>query len=332
MAKKIKREFVRLIIDARKTARLKRPRLLQLLLESRKGNSRMAHETQHIASCMQGVIAAQCAAMGLSEERMQQFFDPAREPDPMPCPHCGRPLHYHLLVPENPSWGWCPIPEPCQDPQCAEKAEAERAKEQRRSQAAKLLRDIREAGIPRLYERCTSATFETPSASLHRALKAVRTWTLDIGEALQTGRGLYICGPVGAGKTHLAVIAARGALCQSHYVRFLTSTDLVCRLRSASGYDPLSEYRNCSLLVLDGVGAEIDQRWVLTRIYDLIAARHASRRPTVYTSRCDRSDLQHYLTPAGADMAKAFVSLIGETSQVVEVLAADYLAQKGARP
>lgn len=282
---------------------------------------------------MRDVIARQCEAMGMSEERIAQFFDPDHEPDPELCPYCGRPLGHHLLVPDDPKWGWSPIPEPCPDPECMAKAAAERDRESRRVQAVRLRQSIREAGIPRLYERCTTATFETRNDSLKNALHAVRRFVMDVETALKTGRGLYICGPVRAGKTHLAVIAARGVLCKDHYVRFASVPDLERRIRAAASCeDPLGEYRNCSLLVLDDFNAQVDQRWVLQRFCDLISARCANGRPTVYTSRCTIADLEKFLSRVDAATAQALTSLIAETTQTVKAIAPSYRAKKGGRP
>ena len=282
----------------------------------------MARKTQHIGACMHDVIASQCAAMGLGKERIAQFFDPDREPDPEPCPYCGRPLHHKPLVADDPSWGWRPLPEPCENPECVAKAEVERARKENRARIAKLHRDMRDAGIPKLYEHSTSGTFEPRNEFLRSALDAVKTWTLRFDDALESGRGLYICGPPCSGKTHLAVIAARGALCGDHYVRFVTAADLEARIRSAGGYDPLNEYRNCALLVLDGIGMQSDQRWILTRICGLIEERRACKRPTVYTSRCSYTILRRNLKLADAETADAVSRLIAETSQVVKVIGA----------
>lgn len=281
----------------------------------------MAREAKHIRSCLRGVISRQCEAMGASKEKTAQILDPNREPDPVPCPYCGRSLHYRLLVPEEPSWGWCPIPEPCPNPECIAKAEAEHVREQRRRQFAKLFRDMREAGIPRAYQHATTGTFETCNTVLRKALDTVKDWVLDFDSSLETGHGLYICGPERCGKTHLAVIAARGALSQNRYVRFVSAADLVNRLRAGNSHDQLTEYRNCTLLVLDDLGAQGDQRWILTRLYELISARCAEGRPTVYTTRDTFSGLEMNLAQSGAsEIATATVSLIAEMSQVVRVV------------
>ena len=58
------------------------------------------------SSFMDDYIPRHCAAHGLDPGA---FMDPASEPEPAVCPHCGNLLHYPRIELPNGTWRWRPI-------------------------------------------------------------------------------------------------------------------------------------------------------------------------------------------------------------------------------
>jgi DNA replication protein DnaC len=109
-------------------------------------------------------------------------------------------------------------------------------------------------------------------------------------------RWLFLYGPVGTGKTHLAVAIARYAMQWNKMsVYFEEVPDLLDLLRSTfdptsgSGYDDRFEsIRNAQLLVLDDLGTENATPWAKEKLYQIINHRYIEQLPTVITSNVDQ--------------------------------------------
>ncbi len=99
---------------------------------------------------------------------------------------------------------------------------------------------------------------------------------------------LVLVGPSGCGKTHLAAAIGNERLAHGHPVFFITTPDLLDRLRSA--FNPNSEMpydeffdqiRNAPLLVLDDLSAQTSTPWAKEKLDQLLNHRFNSDLPTV---------------------------------------------------
>ena len=116
----------------------------------------------------------------------------------------------------------------------------------------------------------------------HRAYQAARAF------ATEPSGWLVLAGPSGCGKTHLAAAIANERLGQGKPAFFITTPDLLERLRAA--FNPNSEIaydeffdrvRNAPLLVLDDLGAQTSTHWAKEKLDQLLTHRFNNELPTV---------------------------------------------------
>lgn len=102
---------------------------------------------------------------------------------------------------------------------------------------------------------------------------------------------LVLTGPIGCGKTHLAVAIAKERIEDGQLVFFSFVPDLLDHLRSS--FSPTSdishdelfeEVKETPLLILDDLGAQRSSPWAEEKLYQIIVHRHNGRLPTVITT------------------------------------------------
>lgn len=115
-------------------------------------------------------------------------------------------------------------------------------------------------------------------------------YSLHLSEHIRNGKGLILMGPVGTGKTSLAISILRAAINQGHNGYLISMTSLFDTLLTLSK-GPSEHYlkfenriRNSPLLVLDDFGAEYSSEWVQQKVASIIADREGRGRATVITS------------------------------------------------
>ena len=109
---------------------------------------------------------------------------------------------------------------------------------------------------------------------------------------------LFIQGPYGCGKTHLAAAIANFAVGLGVPTLFLTIPDLLDSLRFA-WEDPeatfeqrFEEIRRAPLLVLDDFGTQNATAWAQEKLFQILNHRYINRLPTVVTTNLDLLDIE----------------------------------------
>jgi DNA replication protein DnaC len=152
---------------------------------------------------------------------------------------------------------------------------------------------MRAAEIPQRYLNCRIENFDLkrPGTSPSHAKASVAARKF-VEEWKIRDRGLLFVGPVGVGKTHLAVAILK-TLIEDCGVKglFCDFSDLLERIQATfsrantdNADDVLAPYRDAELLVLDELGARRPTDWVRDVLYGLINTRYNRQRLTIVTS------------------------------------------------
>lgn len=219
------------------------------------------------------------------------------------CGYCGSPLE-HLFLPYGGrviEFGW-------RDCDCQrarqERARAKLQAAKRETEAKARLHTARSnrAGIPPRYHEATH-----PLAS-------------QLASQLEGGRGLYLYGPNGTGKTTLAAAICRLKLDARPLM--VGSINLLLDLQATYGQaraeaEVLAKYSNAPILVLDDIGKEQATEWAASRLYAIIDARYGRLLPTVATSNFTLPDLAARFKDQAT--GQAIVSRLTETCRQLEL-------------
>lgn len=214
-----------------------------------------------------------------------------------PCPYCGRPLRERRVVVKGTPM-FCGFEAcGCDGERAALRAEEEHeaAREEERLRRARV-----KAGVPPRY-----ADAGHPMAAEYAAKVA-------------SGRGMYLVGPVGTGKTHLASAVCRELQAMGKGFRMLSGVQLLELYRAC--FDGLDTERGVTqslcgvpVLVIDDLGKESPTDWAVERLFRVVDGRYNAERPVIVTTQFERPALIRRLSRGGdSENAVALVSRLCE--------------------
>jgi len=242
---------------------------------------------------------------GSSANRGSSPAGPALRLDDQVCPHCGQELQaeYFEFPPalkhkygKPGEWYY----HPC-TPECEKKNERREWELMRRDARVATLRE--RSGLSKRMKGYTLGNFRpTVSNAAGRARVKVDGYLEDWEENREAGKGLYFCGGVGTGKTHLAVAVMNELIRRKRIPSlFVTVPELLDNLRETYNKPGrnLDEWmdvvQNAEFLVLDDLGSERTTEWVRERIFVIVNHRYREALPTVFTSNIGPKDLAEQL-------------------------------------
>ena len=157
-------------------------------------------------------------------------------------------------------------------------------------------------------------------------------WQTCVSAAMEE-KGLYLCGPMGTGKTYLAACAANyyamhdRKVCFVHYPSF---TRRITSMVKTGEYDREVERMGyCDLLVLDDIGAEQVSEWNRDSILlPVLSRRYDNHLTTWFTSNEDMNTLkEHFMMTRGGNMermkAERLIERIENMSEMKTLLGED---------
>jgi len=132
------------------------------------------------------------------------------------------------------------------------------------------------------------------------AVSEVRAFIDDLDRRLAEGRGLWIFGDTGTGKTTLAMLISKAALESGKSVAIYSLPKLLARIRKTYDSEPggdsylslFDKLTSVDLLHIDDLGAEKRSDWVLEQLYSLINERYETERSVVITTNLEHTDLE----------------------------------------
>jgi DNA replication protein DnaC len=128
-----------------------------------------------------------------------------------------------------------------------------------------------------------------------------------------TGKGLYVYGPIGSGKTlyvaHLLeqIIRERYLITKNAYnildlYTFINAPSMLQRIKESymdkngtTEQELISSYSNVDILVVDDIGAQKISEWVLETFYLILNYRYEYLKTTIYTSNFSLQQLAEKL-------------------------------------
>jgi len=171
-----------------------------------------------------------------------------------------------------------------------------------------------------------------PIADMDPALiREVRSYVKGIDAQLDAGKGLWLFGDVGTGKTSLAMLVSKAALDAGRSVaiyslpRLLSDIKETYEDRSESSYMQLFErVVGVDLLHIDDLGAEKRTDWVLEQLYSIINERWQEQRSIIVTTNLfDVDELREQIGPRT-------VSRLHEMCDLIPIMGRDRRMQQHA--
>ncbi|MCW5643090.1 MAG: ATP-binding protein [Rhodoferax sp.] len=182
----------------------------------------------------------------------------------------------------------------------------------KQAQQEQIDRRMANSGLRGRFLECTFGNFEARTADQQQALVAVQQYFES-----PTGT-LWLVGPVGTGKTHLAAAGVRHC-CEVTGVQaiMISVRQLIRELRSswekgaAHTESQLIEYfGTLPVLVLDEVGVGFGSEAELTQLFDVLDFRYTERRATVLLSNLAPSGIKAALGERSYDRMREGAQLL----------------------
>ncbi len=136
-----------------------------------------------------------------------------------------------------------------------------------------------------------------------RAVTDVSAYIDEMDERLAAGRGLWLFGDTGTGKTTLAMLVSKAALQAGHSVAIYSLPKLLARIRRTYDSEPggdsylslFERLTSVDLLHIDDLGAEKRTDWVLEQLYALVNERYEAQKSILVTTNLPHEELEEQI-------------------------------------
>jgi DNA replication protein DnaC len=135
--------------------------------------------------------------------------------------------------------------------------------------------------------------------STRHVVNAVHGFVEDLDQNLDSGKGMWLMGNTGTGKTTLGMLVAKMALAAGNTVAVYFTPKLLTQIRqtyqateSEDAYDAFfKRLTSVDLLYIDDLGSERHTDWVVEQLYALVNERYENQRSMLVTSNA-RQDVE----------------------------------------
>jgi DNA replication protein DnaC len=159
------------------------------------------------------------------------------------------------------------------------------------------------ARVPRRFRNKNFDNFEQKLQP--KALQVCKRYTEQFESISSQGKnGLFLFGPSGTGKSHLAFAILNNVLGQVSVVAGVVpelldllrpksaKTEAEAKQRNTEAEKRLELLKDAELIILDDLGAERSSPWVMEKLFLIINARYIEQLPTVITSNIPLEGLE----------------------------------------
>lgn len=147
-----------------------------------------------------------------------------------------------------------------------------------------------QARVPRRHEECSFSNYYPATENVSQMLAYKQAFRL-VREYPAVERGLLFTGPVGVGKTHLAVAILRGLAEKGANTLFYEYGSLLKEIQDSynhvsrtSELSVLAPIYEAEVLVLDELGASKPTEWVRDTMTHIIGRRYNDNKLTIFTT------------------------------------------------
>lgn len=174
------------------------------------------------------------------------------------------------------------------------------------------------AEVPPRYRSCRFENFNAYNAKLARKMDIVK-------KLVSERRGMFLFGPVGSGKTHLAISALAEYIIAGARCKFLGAADFVCGVQGAYGNpkEIVRELLDYRVVLIDDLGAERATESSRAALLYLVDQLYGARKKFIVTSNQTPAEI-HAFEPR-------IMSRLTEICTLVELAADDYRIRSAAQ-
>lgn len=170
-----------------------------------------------------------------------------------------------------------------------------------------------EARIPRKYRDVAFDRF--PVTEIDRTVvDEVRRFCGDIDANLDAGRGMWLEGDPGTGKTTLAMLVSKAAIEAQRTTAIYSLPRLMGVLRESIDSEEgllglLDRLATVDLLHIDDLGAEHRTDWVIEQLYSIVNTRYEDQRSIILTTNATAEVLEEQI---GARTVSRLIEMCGD--------------------
>lgn len=149
-------------------------------------------------------------------------------------------------------------------------------------------------------------------------------------ERVKDSRWLWLCGPVGVGKTRSVCATAKALAGMGKHPVFVSEAEMFDRIKAsfAGGADPTPSYQRADVLIIDDVGKTPLSEWSASVYFLIIDYRWSHHLQTLFTSQLRPSEWVDTAGEANVRTADAISSRLKGSCRVCGMRGVDRREQK----